>query len=87
MEVEKARTESDLWVAEVEPAGNGWKRFKQTRVVPEHRVGFGGLCDRLVSWWTGKPQRQINVTYTASVYAKDVDKMQIEIFNQQIERG
>ena len=66
--------------------GNGWHYFHTTKTLEMNRLGWAGLIDRLVAWWTGEPQRKIQVQYTASVYGKGGD-VKIDLWGMQIEEA
>ncbi len=53
-----------------EDVGNGWERQYLRKTCEMNRQGWSGLADRLVSWWTGKPQRTVEVAYVFSSYTK-----------------
>ena len=69
-----------------EPFGNGWNKFSVRRRLLMNCRGWSGLADRLVAWWTKKPQRSVVVEYEASVYAKD-GEISILIWGEQFTEG
>jgi len=58
---------SDL---ETKELGNGWTQFISQDILDMNRNGWAGLADRLVSWWTGKPQRQIRIVIRLDACAR-----------------
>ena len=66
--------------------GDGWQYFYNERILVMNRTGWSGLADRLVAWWTGKPQRTVKVTYEVSVYGKG-GNIKILIWGEQAGEG